>query len=167
MNRTIERLNSTVAFFTQRVNEENLDWLFPAIPDVTATLDTFCVLSLTYRSDGFVTMLVTLRDYLRPKDPLSSPPLSAAQESYFVRLSAKPELFMPGSRGTQWIALEGTNVEHLVNVLTSVGTSSDHVWGPCVNFLNLFYWHKPRQTVLGPKINHLPDDSRFKPDYLF
>ena len=160
-------LLGVVAFFPQGVNEDNLDWLFPTIPDVAATLDTFCVLSLTYRSDGFVTMLVPLRDYLRPKDPLSSPLLSAAEESYFTRLSVKPELFMPGSKETQWIASEDANVEHLFNVFTSVDANSDRVWGAAVQFLNLLYWHKPRQTVLGPKINQLPDDSRFKPDCLF
>ena len=112
-------------------------------------------------------MLVPLRDYLRPKDPLSSPILSAARESYFVRLSAKPEPFMPGSKETQWIASEDVNVEHLFDVLTSVDTNSDRLWGGCVNFLNLLYWHKPRRTVLESKINQLPDDSRFKPDCLF
>ena len=160
-------LLGVVAFFPQGVNEENLDWLFPTIPDVAATLDTFCVLSLTYRSDGFVTMLVPLRDYLHPKDPLLSPLLSTAKKSYFTRLSAKPELFMPGSKETQWIASEDANVEHLFDVLTSVDTNSDRLWGACINFLNLLYWHKPQQTVLGPKINQLPDESCFKPDCLF
>ena len=160
-------LLGVVAFFPQGVNEENLDWLFPTIPDVATTLDMFCVLSLTYRSDRFVTMLVPLRDYLRPKDPLSSPLLSTAKESYFTRLSAKPELFMPGSKETQWITSEDTNVEHLFNIFMSVDAKSDRVWGACVNFLNLLYWHKSRPTVLGPKIKQLPDDSRFKPDCLF
>ena len=160
-------LLGVIAFFPQGVNEDNLDLLFPTIPDVATILDNFCVLSLTYRSDGFVTMLVPLRDYLRPKDPLSSPLLSTAKESYFTRLSAKPEPFMPGSKETQWIASEDANVEHLFDVLASIDTNSDRLWGACVNFLNLLYWHKPRRTVLGPKINQLPDDSRFKPDCLF
>jgi tetratricopeptide (TPR) repeat protein len=107
-------------------------------------------------------MLAPLRDHLRPKDPLSSPLLFTAKESYFTRLSAKREPFMPGSKETEWITSEDANVEHLFDVLTSVDTNSDHLWGACVNFLNLLYWHKPRQTVLGSKINQLPDDNNFK-----
>ena len=159
-------LLGVIAFFPQGVNEANLDWLFPTISDAVAILDKFCILSLTYRSDGFVTMLVPLRDYLRPKDPLSSPLLCSSKGSYFIRLSAKPDPLEPGSKNTRWITLEDANVEHLFEVLTSIDPNSDDIWKACANFLDLLYWHKPRQTVLGLKIKRLADDHRFKPDCL-
>ena len=179
-------LLGVVAFFPQGINEENVDWLFPTIPDVAATLDAFCVLSLTYRSDGFVTMLVPLRDSLCPKDPLLSPLLSAAKESYFTRLSAALERSLVASKETQWItrlsaaletslvapketrwiASEDVNVEHLLSVFTSIDANSDDVWRACANFMNLLYWHKPRLTVLGAKFEQLPDDCGPKSDCL-
>ena len=155
-----------IAFFPQGVNEDNLDWLFPSIPDAAAILDKFCMLSLTYRSDGFTTMLVPLRDYLCPKDPLSSPLLCTARESYFSRLSAKHDSFAPGTKETEWIVSEDANVEHLLNVLTSIDPSSDGVWKACAHFMDLLCWHKPRQTTLGTKIKKLPDDHELKPDCL-
>ena len=159
-------LLGVIAFFPQGVNEDNLDWLFPTISNVTTILDKLCILSLTYRSDGFVTMLVPLRDYLCPKDPLSSPLLNAAKESYFIQLSAKLDPLAPGSKETQWITSEDANVEHLLNVLMSIDPKSDGVWRASATFMNLLYWHKPRRTVLGSKIEQLPDDHHLKPDCL-
>ena len=157
-------LLGVVAFFPQGVNEDHLDWLFPTISDVSVILDKFCVLSLTYRSNGFITMLVPLRDYLCPKDPLSSPLLRVTKESYFTRMSTRSNPLVPGSKETEWIKSEDGNVEHLLNVLTSIDPKSDSVWRACANFMNLLYWNKGRKTVLGPKIEQLPDDHRLKPE---
>ena len=59
------------------------------------------------------------------------------------------------------------NVEHLLDVFISVGTNSDGVWDACASFIRHLNIHKPRQTVLGSRIEGLPDDHRSKPDCLF
>ena len=160
-------LLGVIAFFPQGIDESNLHWLFPTTPNVVTILDKFCTLSLTYRSDGFVTMLMPLRDYLRPKDPLSSPLLSATKEAYFTRLSTAMDPDAPGFEETRWIISEDANVEHLLDVLTSIDTSSDDVWKTCANFLSHLCLHKPGRTVLGPKIETLSNNRRHKPRCLF
>ena len=155
-------LLGVIAFFPQGVDEENIDWLFPTISEGPNTFDTFCILSLTYRSDGFITMLAPLRDYLRPKDPRTSPLLSTAKECYFARLSTDVYPDSPGFEESRWIVSEDVNVEHLLDVFTSIDANLEDIWDTCVNFMDHIYWHKPRLIILGPKIEALLDDQSAK-----
>ena len=160
-------LLGVIAFFPQGINKTNLDWLFPTIPDRKNIFDKLCVLSLTHRSNDFITMLAPIRDYFRPQDPKSSPLLCAAKGSYFARLSVRLDPDQPGFGDAQWITSEDVNVEHLLDSFTSVNTDTGDVWVACVYFMQHLYWHKPRRTVLGTKIEGLPDEHRSKPDCLF
>ena len=176
-------LLEVVAFFPQGVDENNLDWLFPTIPNRKDVFDKFCVLSLTYRSNNFATMLAPLRDHLCPKHPKSSPLLCATGKHYFSRVSIdlNPDELEVGE--VRWFITEDVNVEHLLDVFTFIDVnpgsfqdyanpddSGDHanlgdvlgVWGACAGFLKLLAWHKPRLTVLGPRVNELPSDHPSK-----
>ena len=160
-------LLSIVAFFPQGVDENILDQLFPTISNRNNILDKFCILSLAYRSNGFVTMLAPLRDYLSPKDPGSSPLLSTIKEFYFSRLSAQVYPDKPGFREAQWIISEDVNVEHLLDTFTSIDMDSVETWNACANFMWHLYHHKSQLTILGPKIEGLPDSYQSKPECLF
>ena len=174
-----------VAFFPQGVDENNLDWLFPtgsifsrllpiipgwslpSAPDRKNIFDKFCVLSLTYRSDGFVTMLAPLRDHLCPKSPGFSPLLHMVKRHYLRRLSVWLNPGKPGFEEARWITSEDMNVEHLLDVFTEIDPNSGEVWNACAYFMRHLHWHKPRLVVLGPKIEGLPDDHPSKPQCLF
>jgi len=151
-------LLGVVAFFPQGVDENNIDWLFPTIAGRKNIFDKFCVLSLAYRSDGFITMLAPIRDYLSPKVPASAPLIRLTKERYFSRLSVDVYPGKPGFEEARWITSEDTNVEHLLDVSTTADATSDVVWVACVDFMKHLVWHKPRIVVLGPKIEALPDD---------
>jgi tetratricopeptide (TPR) repeat protein len=160
-------LLGVVAFFPQGVDENNLDWFFPSISDRRNIFDKFCILSLTYRNDGFVTMLAPLRDYLCPEDPTSSPLLRATKECYLRRLSVDVDPRQPDYQKARWITSEDVNVEHLLNIFASIRTNSDEIWDACGSFMEHLHWHKPRLVVLGPKLEGLPDDHPSKPQCLF
>ena len=159
-------LLGVVAFFPQGVNEKNIDRLFPTIANRKNTFDKFCVLSLTHRNNGFVTMLAPIRDYLCPPHPQSSPLLCATRDHYFRRLSVDIDPVKPGFEETGWIVLEDANVEHLLDVFTSVDSNTGDVWDACYHFMDHLYWHKPRQTTLTSKVEALPDDHDDKPNCL-
>ena len=156
-----------VAFFPQGVDENNLDWLFPTIHDRKNIFDKFCVLSLTHRINGFITMLAPIRDYFSPQDPKSSPLLCAVKDRYFTRLSLHVDPDSPEFKEARWIASEDVNVEHLLDIFTSIDANSDDVWNACDHFMSHLYWHKPRQTLLRAKIEGLPDAHPSKPGHLF
>ena len=160
-------LLGVIAFFPQGVNENSLDRLFPTIPDRANVFDKFCALSLTHRSNGFITMLTPLRDYLSPKDQASSPLLCTTKDSYFRRLSVDVYPDKPGYEEARWIVSEDVNVEHLLDVFTSIDGNLTDVWVACCNFMEHLFWHKPRLVVLGPRIEGLPDDHPSKPQCLF
>ena len=146
-----------IAFFPQGIDENNLDWLFPTIPNRKNIFHKFCVLSLASRSNNFITMLAPIRDYLRPEDPNSSPLLCATKDHYFSRLSVELHPQKPGFEEARWIVTEDVNVEHLLDVFTSIDMNLDTVWGACAGFMKHLYWHKRRYTALGPKVEALAD----------
>ena len=160
-------LLSVIAFFPQGIDEKNLLWLFPTISNRRITFDKFCVLSLTYRSNGYVTMLAPLRNYLYPKDPTSSPLLCVTRDCYLRRLSVDISPGRPGFEEAQWISSEDVNVEHLLDVFTSVDANSVGIWDACCHFMEHLYWHKRRLVVFGPKIEGLSDQHHSKPRCLF
>ena len=160
-------LLGVIAFFPRGFDENNLDWLFSTIPDRADIFDRFCVLSLTYRTNGFVTMLAPLRDYLSPNDPNTSPLLCATKDHYFIRMSVKLNPNDPSFGEAKWITSEDINVEHLLDVFTTIDANSDGVWEACTNFMQHLVFHKKRLTILKPKIEGLPDDHPSKPECLF
>ena len=160
-------LLGVVAFFPQGVDENNVDWLLLTISNGTLFFDKFCMLSLTYRCNGFITMLAPLREYLRPNDPNTSPLLCAIKEHYFRRMSVDLNPNRPEFGDSRWIASEDVNVEHLLNVFIPIDANSEGVWDACVGFIRHLYFHKPRQTMLKSRIEGLPDDHPSKSDCLF
>jgi len=160
-------LLGVIAFFPQGVDENNLDWLFPTISNRQTIIDKFCVLSLAYRSNNFITMLAPLRDYLCPKDPKLSPLLCATKGHYFSQLSVRVDPDEPNFEETKWIMSEDVNVEHLLDVFTSTDADSDDVWDACVSFMEHLCWHKPRLVMLGPIVKGLSDNHTSKPKCLY
>ena len=155
-------LLGVISFFPRGVDGRNIDWLFPTIANKKHIFDNFCVLSLTYRFDGSIRMLAPLRDCLCPKEPMLSPLLCATKERYFDRLSVGVYPGKPGFEEARWITSEDANVEHLLDVFTTVNAKSENVWDVCSYFMEHLRQHKPRPVMFGPKVESLPDDHPSK-----
>ena len=159
-------LLEVIAFLPQGVNEKHTNWLFPTVSDIQNILDGFCILSLAYRNNGYITMLAPLRDHLRPKDPASSRLFNTTKEIYFMRLSGEIAPGEPGFEEARWITTEDVNVEYLLDVFTTIDPNSERIWDACMKFMAQLYWHKSRVITLGPKIEALADDHPSKVECL-
>ena len=155
-------LLEVITFLPQGVNENNAEWLSPTISNIEMILDGFCILSLAYRNNGFIAMLAPLRDHLRPKDPGSSPLLNTTKEIYFARLSGEIPPGKPGFEEGRWITTEDVNIEHLLDVFTTIDANAESVWDACIDFMAQLYQHKSRPVTLGPKVEALADDHPSK-----
>ena len=107
-------------------------------------------------------MLAPIRDYLCPQNPKSTPLLSSTKDHYFARLSVVLDPTKPEFEKAQWIRSEDVNVEHLLDVFTSIDENSGDVWNACIHFLDHLCRHKPRVTVLMQRIESLPDGHHSK-----
>jgi len=72
----------------------------------------------------------------------------------------------PDFINTWWIRSEDVNVEHLLDVFTTMDAGSDRVWRACACFMQHLYWHKNRLVILKSKIERLPDNHSSKPECL-
>ena len=160
-------LLGVIAFFPRGIDEKNIDWLFPTIPDRKTIFDKFCLLSLTYRINGFNTMLAPIRDYLCPQDPGSSPLFCTTRDRYLSRLSVDVDPDKSWFEETRWVVSEDANIEHMLDEVTSADPERGDIWLVCFYFMRHLVWHKPRQTLLRSKIEALPDDHDHKPKCLF
>ena len=109
-------------------------------------------------------MLAPIRDYLSPKDPVSASLLCSTKQRHFNRLSVDA---YPGFEEARWITSEDVNVEHLLDVFTTIDATSGSVWGGCARFMQHLFWHKPRLVMLGQKIEGLAADHPSKLECLF
>ena len=100
-------------------------------------------------------MLAPIQHHLRPQYPKSSPFFCATKDYYLTRLSVDLDPDEPGFGEAQWIKSEDMNVEHLLNVFASIDINASDVWDACFHFMDHLHWHKPRQSVLGSKIEGL------------
>jgi len=112
-------------------------------------------------------MLAPFRDSLSPKDPELSLLLCTTKEQYFTRMSISINPNKPNFMESQWITSEDVNIEHLLDVFTTIDPNSESVWRACAYFMQHLTWHKKRLVTLGPKIEALPDDHSSKPECLF
>jgi len=79
----------------------------------------------------------TLRDHLRPRTRVISAPLRN-QERYFTRLSIDVDPDKPGFKEARWITSEDVNVEHLLDVFTTIDLDSSDVWDACASSWSTF-----------------------------
>ena len=108
-----------------------------------------------------------VRNFSPHRSKSISTPLRNEGTSYFSQLSVRVDPDYPDLEEARWIMSEDVNIEHLLDVFTSIDANSGDVWNACAYFMNHLYWHKKWLVVLGPKIERLADNHYLKPVCLF
>ena len=157
-----EGLLGIIAFFPQGVDEKNLEWLFLTIPNGPSIFNKFCILSLTYRSNGFFTSLcwhqfeIAFVPWIRRHPRSSTWPRNVTSRGCQLLSTRIPRL----CRSSADHAISGdVNIECLLDVFTLIDADSENVWDACADSVDHLYWKKPQFV----KIEALPDDYPSKP----
>jgi hypothetical protein len=77
-------------------------------------------------------------------------------------MSADSSPEKPNFGETQWITSEDINIEHLLDVFTTIDGNSDDVWKACANFMTHLHWYKKPSRFSEAKVEGLPDDHYLK-----
>ena len=112
-------------------------------------------------------MLAPVREHLSPKNPMSIPLLCSTKNYYLTQLAVDVVPGKPGFEEARWIESEDVNVEHLLDIFTTIDGTSRNVWDACADFMKHLIWHKPRLVTLGPKLKALPDNHPSKLECLY
>ena len=64
------------------------------------------------------------------------------KEHYLSRISASTDPDNPDFMDAQWITSKDLNVEHLLDVFTTIDADSDDVWKACAKFIEHLVQHK-------------------------
>ena len=160
----IPRVVRAIATFPQGVRYDNLDKLFQWVPQIGEVVIALQKHSLLSRKDGYITMLVPIRLYIR--DAIIAPDpafLEAARNFYYGEIKLGSDLCK------DLIKLDDTNIESLIEldlqsepcggVMTALGMGHLKILNICSKFVHLLCRWKPRPTVLFP-IVHRVDTSR-------
>ena len=150
-----------IGFFPQGVNEGEVEWLFPTVPNIRNFIDAFCVLSLTHRNRSFVTMLAPLRQYLEQGCPCSL--LPRARQQYLARIreiahSVGRNRVRP--QQIQWLASEGVNIDFLLSLHMELFPTSVEVLRVCRDFANIAQF--PTCRISSRNLLTTPGPSRLQ-----
>ena len=152
-----------IGFFPQGVNEDEVEWVFPTVPKIRDFIDVFCVLSLTRRNNGFITILAPLRLYLEQGCPYSL--LPRAGQQYFTRIR---EIACSVGRNrvrlqqTQWLASEDINIDSLLSFYMGHFSTSAEVLRVCRDFANIAQFHFNTRRISSDHLPTTPGQSRMQ-----
>ena len=149
-----------IAILPQGINENEAEWAFPTVPKIHDFIDTFCVLSLTRRSRGFVTTPEPLRQYF--EQTYTSSLLPHTKQQYFTRIR---EIACSIGHGrvppqqTQWLASENDNIDFLLSSYMELTPTAD-VLRVCRDFSNIAQFYASHVSSRNPLTT--PKSSRIQ-----
>lgn len=154
-----------IAFLPQGVAENQLAGLFPDVPNIELVVEALRRLSLTHHNNNFITMLAPTRLHIQNTSPHSLPLLAGVRKFYYTNLGkhGRPSPGDDNYDNGLWVASEDDNIERLLDHHFSESGQHPSACAASWYFFHYLHWHKPRKTILEPRVQSLPDSlSKWK-----